>query len=257
MNSSAMFTQDAGIKQKKGNGRIPPDELLELAAHDLQSPLRKLSILSERLVSKFLPSDNNEAKEYLQRINACVKDMQEMIGGLTLLGNLDETNLRPEICEVEKIINEQLEQQFAERHPDDKVSIRDGGSVLADPKQLAIAFNKLIENAFIFKTEGKPAQINIYGRPVTDAEKDQFGISQPSGYRAIVFADEGVGFSKEDAEKIFQPFVRLHGKSSYPGKGLGLAWVEKIVQLNKGFVYATLQENGSANFVILLPQKTN
>lgn len=257
MNSSAMFTQDEVIEQQKGNGRIPADELLELAAHDLQSPLRKLSILSERFVSKFLPPDNEEAQEYLQRIKACVNDMQEMISGVTALANLDATNLNPQRCEVEKIINEQLEQQFAGRHPVAQVNIRDGGSVLADPKQLALAFNKLIENAFIFKTEGQPVQINIVGRPVTEAEKQQFGISQSSGYHAIEFADKGVGFSKEDAEKIFQPFVRLHGKSTYPGKGLGLAWVEKIVQLNKGYVYATLQENGGANFIILLPQKTD
>ena len=67
-------------------------------------------------------------------------------------------------------------------------------------------------------------------------------------------SDNGIGFDPEDAEKIFQPLVRLHGKAGFPGNGLGLALVKKIADNHKGIVYAEGQPGEGARFILIIPE---
>ena len=71
----------------------------------------------------------------------------------------------------------------------------------------------------------------------------------------LTISDNGIGFDERNARKIFQPMVRLNGKSSYPGNGLGLTLCEKIVSGHGGSIYAESIENNGARFIVLLPKK--
>jgi len=85
-------------------------------------------------------------------------------------------------------------------------------------------------------------------------EKIKLNLPPEIVYYEIRFADNGIGFNEEDATQILKPLVRLHGQSSYPGNGLGLAICDKIIKLHRGIFYAQGIENRGSVFVLILPE---
>ena len=99
-----------------------------------------------------------------------------------------------------------------------------------------------------------PAEINIQSSVLSSGEKDYFKLQQEKKYYKIEIADKGIGFKNEDAEKIFRPFVRLHGKSKFPGSGIGLAICKKIMENHGGIIYAEGNESEGSRFTLILPE---
>jgi signal transduction histidine kinase len=115
-------------------------------------------------------------------------------------------------------------------------------------------FRNLLENAIRFSKKDNPPDIQVSAQAVTGKEKNSYGLQKDTNYFKITCSDNGIGFRQEYAEKIFRPFVRLHGKSEFPGNGIGLALVRSIVDNHRGIIYAESAENEGARFILLLPQ---
>lgn len=229
-------------------------EFIDLAAHDLDAPLRKLSLFFERLTSKD-DLTSEEARQYSQRINASLKAMRTMIDNLALLSKLGHEKPQIVSCDMDKLAREamqELRELIAEKKADVRLSALP--VVQGDAAQYRLLFKCLLENSLRFAHHDRTPEITVEGETAGREEKEKWDIPAFRDYFRITIADNGIGFSEENAEKIFKPFIRLHGKSEYPGTGLGLTISKKITENHEGVIYAESTGNSGSRFVLLLPQ---
>ena len=230
-------------------------EFIESAIHDLDAPLRKLSFFSDKLSQKLENLSEDGAQEYLSRMQSCVSDMRMIIEGLSVLSRISAESAEMIPCDLENIAKEAWNdlQQFAEEK---KATIHFTSLpvIEGDPDQLEQLFKNLFENSVKFAKTGVPLTIDVQSGIANAEEKERLGLE--GSYYKIQVSDNGIGFRQEYAEKIFKPFVRLHGKSEFPGNGLGLAICKKIIDNHRGIIYADWIENSGACFVLILPKKS-
>jgi signal transduction histidine kinase len=115
-------------------------------------------------------------------------------------------------------------------------------------------FKNLFENAIKFSKKNNPAKIHVKAELLNDKEKKMFDLDGGKKYYRIDISDNGIGFNQDYAEKIFEPFVRLHPRSDYEGNGIGLSICKRIVINHKGRIFAEGNENGGSRFVLILPE---
>jgi len=232
-------------------------EFIDIAAHNLDAPLRKLSVLIERLTHPDSHSDQNR-EGYITRIRTSLEDMRSLIDSLATLSRVTTASLKVDSAPLETIVeHEWRELKMVTR---DKFAVLTTSSlpvVEGDALQYRHLFRELLENAMRFGRKDRRLEINISAVPINGKEKISFGLPTGLEYYKIVCRDNGIGFRQEYAEKIFRPFVRLHGKSEFPGNGIGLALCRSIVDNHRGVIYAESEENEGARFTILLPQTVN
>jgi len=230
------------------------DEFIYLASHDLKAPLRKITTFTERLIEKSGAQLNEEALSYLQRIEKNVVSMQSLVDGLSELSEID-ANIDFKKYDLNEIINEVLKESEALLKKNN-ATVHLSTLPAIDCNKLLIkkAFKNLIDNSIKFQPEGQSAQIIIESDLLNVEEKINLNLPVGEVYYKIKFADNGIGFNEEDANKILKPFERLNGSSSYPGGGLGLAICNKIIKMHHGIFYAKGHENEGSLFVLILPQ---
>lgn len=229
------------------------EDFIYIASHDLKAPLRKLSTFVERLAEKSKDVLGKEGLGYLQRIENNIIAMQSMIDGLSALCNMEAGDFAK--CDLQELLNEtikELERIIQEKKA--RITVSSLPIIEGNPLQLKEVFKNLITNSIIFQDISHSPKIDISARLLTDEEKISFQLPVDRVYCQLNFTDNGIGFQQEDAEKIFKPFERLHGKSTYPGNGLGLAICKRIINIHSGILYATGKENAGSLFVLILPQ---
>lgn len=233
-------------------------EFIDIAAHNLDAPLRKLSVLIERLTSKQGNGNEEDLQGYITRIRTALDDMRSLIDSLATLSRVTTASLKVDNAPLETIVeHEWRELKMMTR---DKFAILTTSSlpvIEGDALQYRHLFRELLENAMRFSRKDRRLEINISAAPITGKEKTAYGLPVGTDYYKITCKDNGIGFRQEYAEKIFRPFVRLHGKSEFPGNGIGLALCRSIVDNHRGVIYAESAENEGARFTILLPQTVN
>ena len=225
-----------------------------IASHDLQEPLRKIQTFSSRILEREFENFSASTKDYFQRITGASRRMQNLISALLdySRANTSEivyvrTDLNTIIDEIKSNLNELIEE--------DNVIIKT--SALPTLKVIPLQFNQLfsniIMNAIKYKKEDTDVIINISGEVVSAGEiKTQTSFTSDK-YWKIKISDNGIGFEQEFANKIFELFQRLHGKSEYEGTGIGLAICKKIVQNHHGFIEAIGEPGIGSTFNIYLP----
>ncbi|MBC7893322.1 MAG: hypothetical protein H7Y12_13990 [Sphingobacteriaceae bacterium] len=114
-------------------------------------------------------------------------------------------------------------------------------------------FQNLLTNSLKFSRVNVPPEIRISSRMTTKSEKTDFALNPQRAYVQLTIADNGIGFEPEYAEKIFEIFKRLHGRSEYEGTGIGLSIVKRIVENHDGYVYAEGWPGAGAIFIVMLP----
>ena len=122
-----------------------------------------------------------------------------------------------------------------------RVEVGDLPAVRADRVQMVQLFQNLIGNALKFHRDGEAPHVKIFARQIGNK------------FYEIHVEDNGIGFEEEYAEKIFVPFQRLHGRSSYEGMGIGLAICKKIVERHGGSITAKSTPGKGATFIVSLP----
>jgi light-regulated signal transduction histidine kinase (bacteriophytochrome) len=230
------------------------EEFIYIASHDLKAPLRKISTFASRLSEKAGNSLNEEGFSYLQRILSNVSQMQFLIDDLSALADIEKD---PEFikCDLNHLIKEvliKLEEKRTLKNAE--IIVEPLPEINANPLQLKEVFYRLIENSVLFQPEGQAAQIKISSRSLESKEKTKFSFPADKEFFKIEISDNGIGFEKEHASDIFKAFKRLHGKSTYPGNGLGLAICKKIISMHKGIIYAESKEHEGSVFTLILPQ---
>lgn len=226
-------------------------EFVYVASHDLQEPLRKVATFGERLKEKFAAVLGDNGRDYLERMLSATVRMQTLIEDLLLLSRVNTTAQQPVIVDLNKILTEVLSDlEIALERTGGKVIPGPLPQLLADPTQMRQLLQNLIGNALKFHRLEQPPQVNI------SAKREETAQDNPRWHLTIT--DNGIGFDQSYAEQIFQPFARLHGRSSgYHGTGIGLTVCRKIVLRHHGEIWAESRPGFGASFHLLLPATTD
>ena len=213
-------------------------------SHDLRGPLRSMDGFSLALLEDYGDKLDAEAKDSLQRIRAASQRMGRLIDELLGLSRVTrvELALKPvNLSEIAREIADSLDQQQPTRAV--QWVIEEAMTVHADKALLQIAMQNLLENAWKFtgKTD----------RPVIRA-----GTIERDGRQEYFVADNGVGFDMTYADRLFGAFQRLHHESEFPGTGIGLAIVQRVMRRHEGKVWAQSKPGLGATFFFSLKEQT-
>lgn len=224
-----------------------------MASHDLQAPLRKVRMFSDRLLASTENSFSKEGRLYLTRIQEVSKRMQDLINDILRFSkisvekqNFEEVDLNGVVgdvlSEMEGVIREKGASVTVDRLP-----VLPASTVLMGP-----LFSNLISNSLKYCKKKDPPQIRIrYEEAPTLISLG--GRGPEARYGRIYIEDNGIGFDQKYAEQIFDMFRRLHSSAEYEGTGIGLALCKKIVEMHKGFISALGKPGEGAVFIVSLP----
>ncbi|MFQ5643032.1 MAG: ATP-binding protein [Thiogranum sp.] len=210
-------------------------------AHDLRTPLRAITSFSQILKLEAADKLSDEERNYIDRIVRAGQRMAQLIDELLELARISRTELQVSRVDLGELANAILEQQKhagPERNVD--CTIAPDLVVQGDPKLLRVALENLLGNAW--KYTGKTGHANI-----------EFGTTRRDDRRIFYIRDNGSGFDMQYADKLFQPFQRLHNAEDFEGTGIGLASVQHIIQRHGGSIWAEAQPGQGATFYFTLP----
>ncbi len=214
-----------------------------VASHDLQAPLRKVRIFLDMIDKQAKDQLDSESLDLLGRSKRSLASMQNLITDLLLLSKATNGGLPPQKLDIAKVVDHvlmNLEDQIQTKRA--TVTIESSGTVIADEVQFEQLLQNLIANALKYQPTGQEPKIHIR------AECGDNGLCQ------IIVQDNGIGISPADQERIFEPFARLHGKSSpYEGSGVGLAICKRIVERHGGSISVNSIPGQGSRFIIKLP----
>jgi PAS domain S-box-containing protein len=247
--------QERHIRQlNKSNKEL--EEFAYMASHDLQEPLRKIAMFGDRLRQKFGKLLDQEGELFLNRIQASSASMKSLIDNLLEFSKANRSSnfsvLKTGLL-FDQVFGD-LELKIEETQSEISISgtLPEIEAVPSEMKQL---FTNLLSNAIKFRRKEEAPKIAVIVRKLTKEEKKAYHLQPLRTFYKIDVRDNGIGFEEEYGDKIFQIFQRLHGKSEYPGSGIGLAICKKIVENHKGIIFAHSILNEGATFTVILPEK--
>jgi light-regulated signal transduction histidine kinase (bacteriophytochrome) len=247
------LTEQKGYIERLERSNRELQQFASIASHDLQEPLRKIKTFGERLKAKYGETLSAEGVDYLERMQNASNRMQRFIEELlnysrvtTCAAPFGAVDLGAELRDVVG----DLQGRLAET--DGSVHIGDLPAIEADPNQMRQLFLNLIGNALKFHGEEKPV-VEVHGHVVEGIEGECSEDTPCGRYCRIYVKDNGIGFDERNAELIFAPFQRLHGRSEYDGTGMGLAICKKIVERHGGAITARSTPGKGSMFIVSLP----
>ena len=229
------------------------DRFAFMSSHDLQEPLRKIRTFTDLLYSKYKDVFNDDAVRYINRIQNAAERMQTLVKDILEFSKLSNDKDRFVDTDLNILVEEVLSDMETMIHEKKaKVNIRSLPSLEVNPGLMRPLFFNLIGNALKYSQREIDPVVEIYGEPDTN-DDDLNAVVKKKRYCRIYVKDNGIGFDQKYAEKIFEMFVRLHGKSEYEGTGIGLALCKQIVEKHQGFISALSSEKQGSTFIISLP----
>ncbi|NML47829.1 PAS domain-containing protein [Ramlibacter sp. G-1-2-2] len=223
------------VQERTQELRNANDELAAFTmavAHDLRAPLAAIEGFSRALQER-LPAHDDRAQHYADRTAAGVERMGDMIDALLALSRVGQTPLERRPIDLSALAAEVVEQlRAADPLRQIKVEITPGLQASADPRLLRTVLENLLGNAWKFTRRTAGARI-------------RFGLA---GDGAFCVADNGAGFDLAYAHKLFTPFQRFHAQEDFPGTGVGLAAVRRVIQRHGGTISAESAAGEGATF---------
>lgn len=205
-------------------------------SHDLRTPLRSIDGFSLALLEDNAGKLDPESQDHLRRVRAASQRMGQLIDDLLNLSRMTRVEMHRERVDLSKIAREVVEElRGTERPHEVEFVIADGLFAEADPCLVRVVLANLLGNAWKFTGERPHARI-------------EFGYSAEAGRAGYFVRDNGVGFDMKYAEKLFGAFQRLHSATEFPGTGIGLATVQRIVHRHGGRVWAEGYPQAGATF---------
>ncbi|MDQ2692676.1 MAG: PAS domain S-box protein [Chloroflexota bacterium] len=209
-------------------------------SHDLRAPLRSIDGFSHVLLEDYSDQLPDEGRNYLERVRAAAQRMAILIDDLLNLSRVTRTPLQPKFINLSQMVEEVLD-SLHEAYPNRRVtcSVMPDLMVEGDPHLLRIALENLLGNAWKFTTRQEQPRI-------------EFGQKAHTKERTFYVRDNGVGFDMAYSDKLFGVFQRLHSISDFPGTGVGLATVQRIIGIHGGRIWAESAEGKGATFYFTL-----
>lgn len=209
-------------------------------SHDLRAPLRAIDGFSSALHEDYTDKLDGQALDYIKRVRAATQRMGELIDDLLALSRVGRAELhrdRVSLTEMARIVAADLARKESEQRV--AIEIEEGLVVNADRNLMRIAIDNLLGNAWKFTSKSPAPRI-------------EFRAERREGAIVYFVRDNGAGFDMEFAGKLFRPFQRLHRESDFPGTGIGLATVRRIIERHGGKVWAAGEVGNGATFYFSL-----
>jgi PAS domain S-box-containing protein len=210
-------------------------------SHDLRAPLRSIDGFSQALLDDYSESLDEEAHHYLRRVRASSQKMAQLIDDLLMLSRLTRSEIQKQPVDLSQLaceIVDTLKQMEPEREV--AIDIAPNLVVEADRRLIRVALDNLLGNAWKFTRGSKEARI-------------EFGVkTQNDGKLAYFVQDNGAGFDMAYGEKLFDAFQRLHTVDEFPGTGIGLAIVQRVIRRHDGRIWAEGKVGKGAAFYFTL-----
>lgn len=209
-------------------------------SHDLRAPLRAVRSFGQILKEEFEHQLDPAGKAYLEKILLSSLEMNELIDSLLALFRLSRADLRRQPFDISAEAHSILETlQRTESNRAVTFHITKGQIANVDPTLMRNALENLLGNAWKYSAKNPQAVI-------------EFGTETRNKERVYFVRDNGIGFDMQYAGKLFQPFQRLHRADEYPGHGIGLATVQRIIQRHGGRIWAEASPGQGATFYFTL-----
>ncbi|MEQ1843074.1 MAG: ATP-binding protein, partial [Verrucomicrobiales bacterium] len=213
-------------------------------SHDLRSPLRGIDGWSQALLEDNYEQLDQTGRQYLDRVRSETQRMGSLIDAMLELARVIRTEMQTQVIDLTALAQDVARRlgNVHSRYPVE-VSIASGLVAVGDPRLLEIVLNNLIGNAFKFSGKRHGPRVEV-------------GQTQLDGEKVFFVRDNGAGFDMAYASKMFGAFQRMHKVSEYPGTGVGLATVQRIVNRHGGKVWAESVVQQGATFSFTLQEYT-
>lgn len=224
-----------------------------IASHDLKEPLRKILFFTD-----VLSSQNYELspaiKEYLDKIRVSGERMKSLLDDLLTYAQASMMEHKKEAIDLNALLDtvvESLSEMAKEKNA--RIVYKALPLLQAVPSQMQQLFENLISNSIKYSKADKAPVINIKSNLIAKKHLPAAFEAGYEWYHQIVFSDNGIGFTQDNAEKIFVLFQRLHQRHEFSGTGIGLTICKKIIQNHNGYITASSETDKGATFRIYLP----
>jgi two-component system, NtrC family, sensor kinase len=210
-------------------------------AHDLRAPLRGIDGFSGALLQDCGGQLDARAQHYLMRLRAAAARMRELIDDLLKLSRIGRADLsrgRVNLSEIASQVLADLHRSDPNRHVNGR--IQDGLIIEADSHLMRVAMENLLGNAWKFTAKVENAEIQV-------------GHQEHDRGPSFFVRDNGAGFDMAYSARLFRPFQRLHGERDFPGTGIGLATVYRVIDRHGGRVWADAAVGAGATFYFTIP----
>src|SRR5688572_501278 len=205
------------------------DRFAFMASHDLQEPLRKMLMFSDRLNAKFKDILDDDAKNYISKIQNAGKRMKALVEDILTFSKLSMEKDSFVFSDLNQLLKEVLtDMEETIREKKAKVIVDELPGLYVNPGLIRPLFYNLISNAVKYSKADEPPVVRISGEcPSPNGQSQE--LDEENKYCRILVQDNGIGFEQQYSEHIFGMFKRLHLKNKYEGTGIGLALCKKIV----------------------------
>jgi PAS domain S-box-containing protein len=227
-----------------------------VASHDLQEPLRKIQTFSDLLKNQY-GLHLGKGIDYLERMQSATSRMSSLIHDLLNFSRFSSQPAAQEQVRLTDIVQQVLtDLDLITEETRAQIQVATLPVVMGAPAQLRHLFQNLISNALKFRRPEVSPAIHIRAGQILsrDLPVSVKPVREAFTYYQIDVIDNGIGFESQYAEKIFQVFQRLHGRSEYTGTGIGLAICKSVVINHGGAITASSQVGQGATFSVYLPQ---
>jgi PAS domain S-box-containing protein len=210
-------------------------------SHDLRAPLRSIDGFSQALIEDYAGVLDATAVGYLDRVRAATQRMGQLIDDLLKLSKITRATLERKTTDISAVARSIIKDLRA-AEPDRKlvIEVADDLHASADPQLLEIALENLLRNAWKFTSKVAHPHIEVGAHATAEGTQEFF------------VKDNGAGFDMAYAPKLFGAFQRLHAASDFPGTGIGLATVRRIITRHDGRVWADSRSGKGATFFFTL-----
>jgi signal transduction histidine kinase len=194
-------------------------------SHDLRTPLRGISGAAMMLMEDYGDKFDDEGKDHLKSMRAAANRMSQLIDGLLNFSRLGRHQMQPVEVDLSTLAERLAASAKRTYNSHAEAEIQPNLLVNADQQMMSMALENLLSNAVKFSSK-------------VEHPKVQVGSLDKDGQTIYYVKDNGAGFEQEFVEKIFKPFERLHKDSEFPGTGIGLANVKRVIERHEGRIWA-------------------
>ncbi|HEY4971229.1 MAG TPA: PAS domain-containing protein [Steroidobacteraceae bacterium] len=224
---------------KRSNAEL--EQFAYVASHDLQEPLRMVASYCQMLQRRYKDKLDNDANEFIGFAVEGANRMQRLINDLLAYSRFGRKGAPPENLAMDELVKTALANlQGAIADAKAKIEVAELPTVFGERMQLAQMFQNLIGNAIKFRRDEIAPEIRISAAP-------------EGAMWHFVVADNGIGIEKEYVDRVFLIFQRLHERNKYPGTGIGLAIVKKVIERHGGRIWIESTPNLGSQFHFTLP----
>lgn len=209
-------------------------------SHDLRTPLMTIRSFAQFLLEDYTEKLAEEGRDYLRRIGAGVDKMQALIDDMLILSRVSRHEMKKENIDISAMVRNYLQElKVAEPDRQAELVIQDNVHLNADPRLIHLALENLLRNAWKFTSKNNVTRI-------------EFATASRYNQTTCFIRDNGTGFDMQFAQKIFEPFKRVHAENEYGGTGVGLSIVQRVITRHGGKVWAEGEPGKGATFYFTL-----